>query len=36
MFSTVNADAYSNRLEGIQSNINDLVTWNAADWQIIP
>lgn len=36
MFSTVNADAYSNRLEGIQSNINDLVTWNAADWKIIP
>ena len=36
MFSTVNADAYSTRLEGIQSNINDLVSWNAADWKINP
>jgi peptide/nickel transport system substrate-binding protein len=34
MFSAVNADAYSTRLEGIQSNVNDLVTWNAADWKI--
>jgi len=36
LFSTVNADAYSSRMEGVQSNINDLVTWNAADWKIIP
>ncbi len=34
MFSAVNADAYSTRLEGIQSNVNDLVTWNAADWKM--
>ena len=34
MFSTINADAYSTRLEGVQSTINDLVTWNAADWTI--
>lgn len=34
MFSTINADAYSPRLEGVQSTINDLVTWNVADWKI--
>jgi peptide/nickel transport system substrate-binding protein len=36
LFSTVNADAYSIRLSGIRSNINDLVTWNVADWKILP
>ena len=35
MFSTVNADAYSLRLQGVQSSTNDLVTWNIADWQIV-
>jgi len=34
MFSAVNADAYSLRLQGVQSSTNDLVTWNIADWQI--
>jgi len=34
LFSTVNADAHSTRLHGIQSNINDLVSWNAADWTV--
>jgi peptide/nickel transport system substrate-binding protein len=36
LFSTINADAHSTRLGGIQSNLNDLVSWNAADWKIIP
>jgi len=35
LFSTLNADAHSTRLEGIQSNINDVVSWNAADWKIV-
>jgi peptide/nickel transport system substrate-binding protein len=35
MFSTINADAYSTRLNGIQSNVNSVVTWNIADWTII-
>lgn len=35
MFSTINADAHSTRLEGIQSNINDVVSWNAADWKVV-
>lgn len=34
LFSIVNADAHSSRLEGIQSSTNDLVTWNAADWKL--
>jgi peptide/nickel transport system substrate-binding protein len=34
LFSTVNADAYSSRIEGVQSTVNDLVTWNVADWVV--
>jgi peptide/nickel transport system substrate-binding protein len=35
MFTTINADAYSARLSGVEANINDVVTWNAADWKIV-
>jgi peptide/nickel transport system substrate-binding protein len=35
LFSTVNADAYSARMDGVQTNVNDLVSWNAADWKIV-
>jgi peptide/nickel transport system substrate-binding protein len=34
LYSTLGADAYSTRLQGIESNINDLVTWNVADWTL--
>ncbi|MFZ5909470.1 MAG: peptide ABC transporter substrate-binding protein [Chloroflexota bacterium] len=34
LFTAVNADAHSTRLQGIQSSTNDLVTWNAADWTL--
>lgn len=34
LFSAVNADAHSSRVQGIQSSINDLVTWNVADWTL--
>lgn len=34
MFSAINAEAYSARLEGLQSTINDLITWNVADWTL--
>jgi peptide/nickel transport system substrate-binding protein len=34
LFSTINAEAYSSRMEGVQSNINDVVSWNASDWKI--
>ncbi len=32
LFSTLNADAYSARVDGVQANVNSVVTWNAADW----
>ncbi|MBI3174618.1 MAG: peptide ABC transporter substrate-binding protein [Chloroflexi bacterium] len=34
LFTVPNADAHSSRLEGVQSTVNDLVTWNIADWKI--
>jgi peptide/nickel transport system substrate-binding protein len=34
LFTVPNADAYSSRLEGVESSVNDLVTWNIADWKI--
>jgi len=34
LFTIPNADAYSSRLEGVQSTVNDLVTWDIADWKI--
>jgi peptide/nickel transport system substrate-binding protein len=34
LFSTLNADAYSTRLSGVQANINSVVSWNSADWKI--
>ncbi len=35
LFSTINADAYSTRLDGVQANVNSVVSWNAADWKIL-
>lgn len=34
LFTVPNAEAYSARLEGVQSTVNDLVTWNIADWTV--
>ena len=34
LFTAVNADAHSVRLQNVQSSANDLVTWNAADWTL--
>ena len=34
LFTAVNADAHSARLQNVQSSANDLVTWNAADWTL--
>jgi peptide/nickel transport system substrate-binding protein len=34
LFTVPNADAYSTRLTGVQSSVNDLITWNIADWII--
>lgn len=34
LFSTINADAYRDHIQGVQSNVNDIVTWNVADWKV--
>lgn len=34
LFTTINADAHSVRLLGVQSSSNDVVTWNVADWTL--
>jgi peptide/nickel transport system substrate-binding protein len=34
LFTAVNADAHSTRLQGVQSSTNDIVTWNVADWTL--
>jgi len=34
LFSTINADAYSTRLVGVQANVNSVVSWNVADWTL--
>jgi peptide/nickel transport system substrate-binding protein len=34
LFTTLNAEAYSTRLSNIQANINDVVSWNIADWTV--
>lgn len=35
LFSTTENAAHSTRLEGVQAQINDIVTWNAADWKVV-
>jgi len=34
LFTVPNADAYSARIDGPQSSVNDLITWNIADWKL--
>jgi peptide/nickel transport system substrate-binding protein len=34
LFTTINADAFNNRLRGLQASPNDMVTWNVADWTL--
>jgi peptide/nickel transport system substrate-binding protein len=35
LFTTIDADAYTNRVEGVQATINDIMTWNIADWKVV-
>jgi len=35
LWSAINADGHSTRIEGVQATINDIVTWNVADWKIV-
>ena len=34
LFTTIDANAHSTRLQGVQSNANEIVTWNVADWTL--
>lgn len=34
LFTTVDANTHSTRLQGVLSNANEIVTWNVADWTI--
>lgn len=34
LFTVPNMDAYAARIEGVQSSVNDLITWNIADWKL--
>jgi peptide/nickel transport system substrate-binding protein len=34
LWTELDADGYSTRLEGVQATVNDLVTWNVADWTV--
>jgi len=35
LFTAIDAAAYSTRLQGVQATVNDTVTWNVADWQLV-
>jgi peptide/nickel transport system substrate-binding protein len=35
LFSAVDASINSTRIEGVQATVNDTLTWNVADWQVV-
>jgi peptide/nickel transport system substrate-binding protein len=35
LWSAIDVDAYSKRVEGVQATINDIMTWNVADWKVV-
>ena len=35
LWSGIDAAGYSTRVAGVQATINDIITWNAADWEIV-
>ncbi|MGD9375696.1 MAG: peptide ABC transporter substrate-binding protein, partial [Anaerolineae bacterium] len=35
LWTEIDADGYNTRLEGVQATVNDIMTWNIADWQIV-
>jgi peptide/nickel transport system substrate-binding protein len=34
LFSGISAEAHSMRLSGVEASVNDLVTWNVAEWTV--
>jgi peptide/nickel transport system substrate-binding protein len=35
LWTEVDADGYSMRVEGVEATVNDIMTWNVADWKIV-
>ena len=35
LWSAIDANGFSTRIEGGQSTVNDVMTWNVADWILI-
>jgi peptide/nickel transport system substrate-binding protein len=35
LWTEIDADGYNTRVEGVQATVNDIVTWNVADWKIV-
>ena len=35
LFTAFDAAAYSTRLQGVEATVNDIHTWNVADWQVV-
>jgi ABC-type transport system substrate-binding protein len=35
LFDAADITIYNNRIEGIESTVNAMVTWNVADWKIV-
>jgi peptide/nickel transport system substrate-binding protein len=35
LWTEIDADAYSSRVEGVQATVNDIMTWNVADWKVV-
>ena len=35
LWSAVDVNGYSTRVEGVQATVNDIMTWNVADWKVV-
>ena len=35
LWTEIDANAYSTRVEGVQATVNDIMTWNVANWKIV-
>jgi ABC-type transport system substrate-binding protein len=35
LWTEIDADGYSIRVEGVQATVNDIMTWNVADWRVV-
>jgi peptide/nickel transport system substrate-binding protein len=35
LWTEIDADGYNTRVEGVQATVNDIMTWNVADWKVV-